>query len=202
MHDPRMEPRHVSHVMGVQRAGQDLQEHPRSDVEQGEDVGDREAASGPLAGGLAEMGLEFGSIGHRERGAVDDEDTMAEPASGVEGRGVERIGDAADQLLEDLQRQAGPSQAVGGGGEGLAGEMGEMTDRGISVEDLDQEDVDGSAGVEEGASPSMAAASTERVDGGAVEKWRGVLLETVKDANNPVMHQRTSCMWCRQETPS
>ena len=58
-----MEPHHVGHVMGVQRAGQNLQEHPRADVEQGEDVGDGEAAAGPLRGGLAEMGLESGVSG-------------------------------------------------------------------------------------------------------------------------------------------
>ncbi len=119
-----MEPRHVGHVMGVQRAGQDLQEHPRADVEQGEDVGDGEAAAGPLAGGLAEMGLELGGVGHRGRGAIDDEDAMPEPASGVAGGGEERIGDAADQALEDHQRQAGPGQAVGGGGKHLPGQMG------------------------------------------------------------------------------
>ena len=188
MHEQGMEPRHVGHVMGVQRAGQDLQEHPRADVEQGEEVGDGEAAAGPLDGGLAEMGLELGRVGHRERGAVDDEDAMPEPASGVARRGVERIGDAADQRLEDLQRQAGPGQAVGGGGERTSGQMGEVSDRGISVEDLDQEDVDGGDGVEEGVSPFMADASADGEDGGAIEKWGGVLLESAKNANDPVMH--------------
>jgi hypothetical protein len=103
-HEHGMEPDHVGHVMGVQRAGQNFQKHPGAGVEEGEDVGDRETAAGPLAGGLAEMGLEFGRVGHRERGAIDVEDAMAKPATGVAGGGEERIGDAAEQDLEDRER--------------------------------------------------------------------------------------------------
>jgi hypothetical protein len=67
-----------------------------------------------------------------------------------------------------------------------------VSDRGISVEDLGQEDVDGRDGVEEGSSPLMADAAADGEDGGSIEEWGGVLLEAVKDANNPVMHQEAS----------
>ena len=141
------------------------------------------------------MGLEFGRVGHRERGAIDVEDAMAEPATGVAGGGKERIGDATEQDLEDRERQAGASLAVGGGGEDLAGEMGKVRDRGVSVEDLDQKDVESVEGVEEAGSPLMTDLSTDVGDGRAVEKWGGVLLEIVKGAKNAVMHQGTSWTW-------
>ena len=76
-----------------------------------------------------------------------------------------------------------------------------MPDRGISVEDLGQEDVDGRAGVEEGGSPLMADASVDGEDGGSIEESGGAVLEAVKDANNPVMHQEASWTgW--EQTPS
>jgi hypothetical protein len=39
----------------------------------------------------------------------------------------------------------------------------------------------------------MADAAADGEDGGSIEEWGGVLLEAVKDANNPVMHQEASC---------
>src|SRR3954453_538211 len=63
-----------------------------------------EAEGGELRNGLKRKALW---LAKGERGAVDDEGAMPEPASGVAGGGEERIGDAADQALEDLQRQAG-----------------------------------------------------------------------------------------------
>jgi hypothetical protein len=66
--------------------------------------------------------------------------------------------------------------------------MGEVPDRSVAVEDLDEEDVDGGDGVEEAGTPFMADISAEGEDGGSIEKLGGVLLEAVKDANHPVMH--------------
>jgi hypothetical protein len=63
-----------------------------------------------------------------------------------------------------------------------------VPDRGVTVEDLHQEDVDRGDGVEEALSPFMADITTNGEDGGSIEKSRGVSLEAVKDANNPVMH--------------
>ena len=43
-------------------------------------------------------------------------------------------------------------------------------------------------GSKKAVSPFMADASADGEDGGSIEKWGGVLLESAKDANNPVMH--------------
>jgi hypothetical protein len=90
--------------------------------------------------------------------------------------------------MENPHRQAGPGQAVSSGGEHTTGQVGQVSDRGISMKDLDQEDVDGSDGVEEGTSPFMAGAPADGQDGGAIEKWGGVLFESAENTNNPVMH--------------
>ncbi len=63
-----------------------------------------------------------------------------------------------------------------------------MSDRGISVKDLDQEDVDGGDGVEEGVAPFMADTAADGEDGWTIEKWGGVLLESAENADDPVVH--------------
>ena len=50
-------------------------------MEQGQDLGDREAATRLLTAGLAEVLLQFGGIRPREGGAVGEKDPMAVPAA-------------------------------------------------------------------------------------------------------------------------
>ena len=191
--EPGMELRRVGHVVRVERSGEDLQEHPRAGVEHGQEVGDREPAPGLLPAGLPEVGLEFGRVGHGERGAVDDEDATSKPCGGVAGGVVERVGDGADQSAEDPQRQSAASEAVGGVGEDRGGEVGEVLDGGVAVEDLDEDGREGGFGVEEAFTLLMADVAAEGEDGGSVDERGGILLESAEDAKNAVMHQETSC---------
>ena len=78
-----MELCHPGHVVRAQRCGQDLDEHPRADVEQRQKMGHGEAAAGLLAAGLAEVLLEFGHVGHGEARAIGDEHAVAMPGAVV-----------------------------------------------------------------------------------------------------------------------
>jgi hypothetical protein len=77
-----------------------------------------------------------------------------------------------------------------------------VVNRRVAVKDLEQEQVDRGHRVEQAGPPGMLDLSTDLHDGGSVEVTGGVLLEAAKDANNPVMHRKTSCAGCREATPS
>ena len=64
-------------IMGAQGSAEHLQDHPRAGVKERHQVGDRKAAPGLLASGLAKMILEFGGIGHGETRAVNPEAAVA-----------------------------------------------------------------------------------------------------------------------------
>ena len=71
-----------------------------------QDVSYREAAAFGLFTGLAEVGLQLGSVGHGERRAVDEECAMAEPATHRLGGGIRPLTIAEDGLV-DGQRESG-----------------------------------------------------------------------------------------------
>lgn len=54
------------HLMGAQGRGHDFEEQAGARVEQGQDPGDGEAASGGLDARLTEARLQFGGVGHRD----------------------------------------------------------------------------------------------------------------------------------------
>jgi len=104
-------------------------------------MGQGEAAAGALAGGLAEVLAELKDAWHRAAAAVHDEDPMPAPGAGVIGHGVHRVGDAAEQCLEQGQGEPGAGLTVGRGSELRAAEAWQVVDRGVAVEDegLEQE---------------------------------------------------------------
>ncbi len=183
-----MELRHPGHVVSAQRGGQDLQEHPRADVEQGQEMGYGEAAAGSLDAGLAEVAPEFGCIGHGEARAIGDEDPMAVPSPGVVDRRPDPVGDAAEQLLEQGQRQAAPGLAVSRAGEGAAADADEMIDGRIAAEDLGEEQVNQGDGIEETAAPGVLDLAAGVDDLGSVELLGRSILEPAEDADEPMMH--------------
>ena len=184
----RMDLRHPGHVVGVQRAGQGLQEHPRADVEQRQQMGHGEAAAGLLAAGLAEVLAEFGHVGHGETRAVDDEHPMPVPAPGVVDDGREPLGDAAEQLLEQRQRQATARLTVGRGGEFESAESDQMIDGRVAVEDLAEKQVNDGDGVKQTGAPSVADLAAGVEDHRSVELLGWGFLESAKNADDPVMH--------------
>ena len=78
-----MKPRHLPHLMGPQRRGEDGDEQTRPGMEERQDLGHREAATRLLPAGLTEVLLQLGGVRHGEGGAIGEEDAMAVPATVV-----------------------------------------------------------------------------------------------------------------------
>ena len=180
--------------MRPQRRRGDLQQQAGAGVEQGQDVGHREATPLGLVARLAEVGLQRRGIGHGERRAVDQQDPMAEPESGRLGGRDQDLDDLAEDRLEDGQWEPATGLAEGGGREGSAGHQGDVGQGGVAVEDLDEEPVDdGRRGQEATIAPGMPGSSASRVDEVAAELGGEVLSEGVERGRNPAMHRGASC---------
>ena len=102
-----MDPVDVRHLVRPQRCGDDVQQHARPRMEQGQDLGDGETAARCLAARLAEVTLQFGCVGHGEGRPVDEKRPMPMPAACVFGRGNECTDHEAEHGAEDGQGQPG-----------------------------------------------------------------------------------------------
>jgi len=124
--------------------GQEFQEQTRAGVEQSQDAGNRDPASRGLIGRLPERGLQHGSVGHRDAGAVDEERPQPPPPPilAIDER-ADRVSDSGEEVLKYGQRQSGTGLAVRGGGERPPGQMREVGAGGVAVEDLEHEQVNG-----------------------------------------------------------
>ena len=191
-----MQARDLGHVVGPQGTGQDLAEQPRGGVEEDHQVGHREAAALGLVARLAEVGLQLGGVGHGEAGAVHDEGPVAMPAAfvgvgrgGAVGAGVgqERRGQAAQQAAEDAQGQPPPGLAEGRAGERLLAAVGHVIQRGVLLEDLQEEGMDGVGGVEQPLLPAIILLPAGIVDGLFVELLGHSLPDAAEDADQAVM---------------
>jgi len=100
---------------------------------------------------------------------------MRQPSPGRLGVGSQGRGDALQQGLQDGQRQAGAGLAERRGREGMADEVGQMRQRGVAVEDLDEEDMDDRKRVEEAPPPGMTEGSGVLHNGPAIKEFGGVL---------------------------
>jgi len=108
--------------------------------------------------------------------------------------GDERADHVAEQGLEDRQRESGAGQAEGGGGEGATSQEGDVGQRGVAVEDLDEEPVDDSRRGEQGeGAPGVSGGAAGGVDDVGAEHGGEVLSERVEDGRNPSMHRGASC---------
>jgi hypothetical protein len=183
-----MDLRHSGHVMGAQRGGQDLHEHPRTDMEQRQKMGHGEAAARLLRARLAKVLLKFRCVGHGEARAVGDEHAMPMPGPGIVDLGSEPCSHAAEQLLEQPHGQAAPTLAIGRVREGKAADSNQMIDGGIAMEDLGEEQVDERDGVEQTVAPGVIDLAAGVEDLRSIELLGGGLLESAKDANDPMMH--------------
>src|SRR5687768_15558040 len=116
------------------------------------------------------MRLQRRGVGHAEAGAIDVKGPVAVPApGGVEGR-TQGGADAAQEGLEDMQRQAGAGVAVGGVAEDLVRELPESSHGDIALEDLEQEEMDGGNRVEHALPEVVTHLATDLEDGLRLEK--------------------------------
>jgi hypothetical protein len=114
------------HLMRAQGRGDDVHQQAGPGVEQGQDLGHREPAALGLGGRLAELGLEFASVGHRDGGAVDEPGAMPSPGALGAGLRKQRLDQFAEHAAEDGQGQPGASLGVSRVGEDPPREPGDM----------------------------------------------------------------------------
>ena len=185
-------PAHASHVMRPQRRRENLQQQPGAGVEQRQDVGHREAAALGLVARLAEVGLQRGDIGHGERRAVDRKTRWPNqsPATSVAGtRILTTRGGRSGRRPTGAGR--GPGRSAGG--EGAAGQQGDVGQGRVAVENLDEEPVDnGRWGQEATVAPRVACLAAGVVNEVATELGGEVLPEGVEGGRNPSMHRGAS----------
>jgi hypothetical protein len=135
----------VGQVVGAVRGRDGPQQEAAVAVEQGQQVGHREAAALRLGVGLPEGLLEFGRVGHGEVGAVEEEEAVALPAAArvVVGLGAAASDDGLLQAVEEGDGQAGAGLAVGRLGEVEPGQVTQLGGGGVAEEHLAQEQVGG-----------------------------------------------------------
>lgn len=191
----------LAHLVRPQRRRGDPEQQSGAGVEQGQDRGHGEAAAGGLAAGLAEVPLEFGLIGHGERRAVDQEGAVPLPAAfGLGGRD-QRPDHAAQDRLQDRQGEPGAGLAVGGVGEGAAGQQADVGQRGIAVEDLHEQPMDDGVGGEQAVPPGVSELAADLPDGTFIEVVGEVLPKPTQRVINTAMHPGVSCLMGRVTTP-
>src|SRR5208283_3068769 len=100
----------------------------------------------------------------------------------------------AEDGLEDGQREPGAGLAEGAGGEGAAGQQGDVGQGRVAVEHLDEEPVDNGRWSQEATvAPRVACLAAGVVDEVATELGGEVLPEGVEGGRNPSMHRGASC---------
>ena len=106
------EERVLSRLLSLVRADGQVAHRTGGQADDGDDPGDREAHAGGLRLGLGEDMLIRLSVGHRDRGAVDQDHltTLPEPLAG--GTLPEADGDAPDQASEHADGEPLPRLAV------------------------------------------------------------------------------------------
>jgi hypothetical protein len=180
----------VGRVVAAQRQGQGPPQQAGRVVEEGHQVGRREAAAGRLAAGLAEMPLQLRRIRHREPRAVEEEQAVAFPAAagGPRQVGTDRVGDPALQGGEERQREPGPGLAVGRGVDRGAAEVAEVGAGGVAVQDLPQEEAGGDDRAELALAPPVAGLLAGLVDEGVGDVGGEVILDVADcllDSSHP-----------------
>ena len=111
------------------------------------------------------------------------------PATSVAGTRI--LTTAQEDGLEDGRREPGAGLAEGAGGEGAAGQQGDVGQGRVAVENLDEEPVDnGRWGQEATVAPRVACLAAGVVDEVATELGGEVLPEVVEGGRNPSMRSR------------
>jgi hypothetical protein len=101
----RMEGNHLGYIMGTQGSREDCQHHAGTGMTQRHQLGDGQAATGLLASWLANMGVQFGGIRHRNTGTIDPKGAMAEPVSLIERLVWSAVATRSQPPLKHTQRK-------------------------------------------------------------------------------------------------
>ena len=111
------------------------------------------------------------------------------PATSVAGTRI--LTTARRTVWRSGKREPGAGLAEGAGGEGKAGQQGDVGQGRVAVENLDEEPVDnGRWGQEATVAPRVACLAAGVVDEVATELGGEVLPEGVEGGRNPSMHRR------------
>ena len=130
------------HVVRSQRGSQSLEQEPCLRVKEGKQMRGGEAAPRLLVSGLTKFLLEIGSVGHAEAGAVHMKSAMPVPATLVViDRGAQGRAHALQQSLQNLQGKSAACVTISGLSEDEISEILKPGDCEVSVEDLDEEQV-------------------------------------------------------------
>ena len=100
-------------LMRVQGADYDISDCPGRPAEQHDQTSDGKAAARLLGARLGEGFLEFGLVGHADRGAVHDPDPSTQPRTYGMGQGPDGLQDSLKQSQGDFKRQSLSCLAVG-----------------------------------------------------------------------------------------
>ena len=152
----RMERRHLSHIVRVPGSREDFQEEACPRMKEGKQMGYREPTPWALPIGLAKVCLQFGRIGHRKTGAVDQECAVAPPPPLILGCLLADRRRPPQQSLPDSERQARPGLAKRRGRKALRDEVGQVATRRVAVPNLEDEEMDGGHRIEQARTPLVA----------------------------------------------
>src|SRR5487761_1408519 len=152
----------------------------------------RKTAAFGLSGRLAEMFSQLLGVGHREAGAVCDEEPVAEPEPGVARALSHLLGGAREKCFQGLQGQSAAGFAEGGPGDPEACQARHFITGGIAAQDLQQEKSDGGDGVELAVTPFVTGVSHGFLDGLVVQLLTPTLLELFDELGDTGAHLRAS----------
>ena len=131
----------LGHVVRAQRGGDHALQEACAGMEQGEHVGHRKTTALLLFAGLAEAFLQFGRIGHRKAGTVEQPSAMPKPAPGSLLLAEQTIDHALQQHLEKQQWQACAGLDVCRRGEDQVGQARQGGAGDIAMQDLQEKEV-------------------------------------------------------------
>lgn len=178
---PRVQEPHLRLLVRAQREGQQFDDQAGGGIEQAEDLGHRKAAAGLLPTGLAEGGLRGGRVGGDRAGAIHEHRPQPAPPRrhGRRAHGLRRV---AQQRLQHGQRQAHAGPAVRRRFHRALGEQAQVRHGGVEVQDLQQEQVNGSHRPVAPFAPHMAGLVAGLPDRLLREKGLQIVLDPIEGA--------------------
>jgi len=168
--------RHLSQIVGSQRRRQNLEEKSRAGMKERKHVGDGKTTARLLIPRLTELLLQLWSVRHAKTGAIHVKDAMATPATIITHGGTPSVGHTFQQGYQDLQRKPTAGLAVRSLTKHEIGKVFESADGKVSVQDLDDKQVDRRDGIQDATPKAIADFLADATNGGSVKYMRNVLL--------------------------